>query len=356
RTARAVSLGVLIGFAVVAPNFDPEYAAALWHVRRYPKARIPLYVSIAINTMAMFIYLGITFRFRKDQNSRVYMTWYFISGAECIATLIIAYVWPVMDFSKTHFIKRLSLLTVMMLGDGLVNIAKDVVTIVQRPDAWDTRTIGMITAGVATIYFVFLIYFDWLRSSFYLPTVRHIVWTALHLPFHLSLVLFMQAFTQYIMWGKVMGVLDRMNDDLFSLYDSAATNTTSADMAKVIQQSVDKIFALYPAKLPQITSTVDVAIRNISLVHDSLWPQIRDFDKTGNVSAVLSDNLDGAFTVSYSLQNIALSLANNLFQVFNIDVAKDVIDSGKLPNQGDINSDMFQSIVGHKTWQRYRLV
>ncbi|KAG6003171.1 hypothetical protein E4U21_002285 [Claviceps maximensis] len=381
RTARAVSLGVLVGFAIVAPNFDPgeqkaqvmrtmslilmfsrailviEYATALWHVRRYKKARMPLYVSITINTIAMLIYLGITFRFQEDKNSRVYMTWYFISGAECIATLIIAYVWPVMDLSRTHLIKRLSLLTVMMLGDGLVNIAKDVVTIVQTADAWDSRTIGLITAGVATIYFVFLIYFDWLRSSFYLPAVRQIIWTTVHLPFHLSLVLFLQAFTQFIMWGKVMGVLNRMNVDLFSFDDdSPATNTTSADMAKYIQQLVDQYYALYPAKLPEITSTVNYAIRNISLVHDSLWPQLRAWDKTGNASVISSDNLDGVDTVLYSLQNIVTSLTNNLFQVFGIDLAKDVIGTGKLPNQGDINSGMFQSAMDNKTWRRYRLV
>ncbi|KAG5921727.1 hypothetical protein E4U53_003767 [Claviceps sorghi] len=384
RTARAVSLGVLVGFAIVAPNFDPgqqkasvmqtmslilmfsrailvvEYATILWHVRRYKRARIPLYASIAINTIAMLIYLGITFRFRQDKNSRVYITWYVVSGAECIVTLLIAYQWTVMDFSKTHFIKRLSLLTVMMLGDGLVNIAKDVVTIVETADAWDPRTIGLITAGVATIYFVFLIYFDWLRSSFYLPRLRNIVWTALHLPFHLSLVLFLQAFTQYIMWGKVMGVLNHMNADLFSFdVDSAGAkvaNLTSAFMATDIQRSVDDYFALYPAKLSEITGTVNIAIRNISRVPDSLWPQITVWEKTGNVSVISNDNFDAFSTVLYSLQNIVLSLTNNLFVVFGIDLAKDVIESGKLPSQGDINSGMFQSTVDHKTWRRYRLV
>ncbi|KAG6087113.1 hypothetical protein E4U15_008319 [Claviceps sp. LM218 group G6] len=415
RTARAVSLGVLVGFAIVAPNFDPgkqeakvmrtmslilmfsrailvvEYATTLWHVRRYEKSRIPLYVSIAVNAISMFIYLGVTFCFQQDKNSRVYITWYCISGAEGIATLVISYVWPVMDFSGTHFIKRLTLLTVMMLGDGLINIAKEVVTIVQAPDAWgtsfisktirlrnflsregsvktrlkltsstDSRTIGLITAGVATIYFVFLIYFDWLRSSFYLPPLRQIIWTGLHLPFHLSLVLFLQAFTKYILWGKVMGILKRMNADIFPFDGDSTgaeiTNMTSADMVKDVQRAVDDYFSQYPAKSPLITSTVNVAIRNISLVPDSLWPQIIAADKTGNASAISSENMDSFSTVIYSFQNIILSLTNNLFQVFGIDVAKDVIGSGKGPNEGDINSGMLQTKVDHKTWRRYRLV
>ncbi|KAG6018978.1 hypothetical protein E4U40_007550 [Claviceps sp. LM458 group G5] len=319
-----------------------EYATTLWHVRRYEKSRIPLY---------------------HDKNSRVYITWYCISGAEGIATLVISYVWPVMDFSGTHFIKRLTLLTVMMLGDGLINIAKEVVTIVQAPDAWvtDSRTIGLITAGVATIYFVFLIYFDWLRSSFYLPPLRQIIWTGLHLPFHLSLVLFLQAFTKYILWGKVMGILKRMNADIFSFDGDSTgaeitTNMTSAAMVKNVQRTVDDYFSQYPAKSLEISSTVNVAIWNISQVPDSLWPQIVAADKTGNASAISSENLDNYTTVAYSFQNIILSLTNNLFQVFSIDVAKDVIGSGKRPDEGDVDSGMLQTKVDHKTWRRYRLV
>jgi low temperature requirement protein LtrA len=84
----------------------------------------------------MLIYLGITFRFNDGKPSRVFMTWYIISAAEAIATLVMSYVWPVMSFSRTHLIKRLTLITVMILGDGLVNIAKEVVTMVKTPQAW----------------------------------------------------------------------------------------------------------------------------------------------------------------------------------------------------------------------------
>ncbi|KAG6053234.1 hypothetical protein E4U17_004919 [Claviceps sp. LM77 group G4] len=253
----------------------------------------------------MFIYLGVTFCFQHDRNSRVYITWYCISGAEGIATLTISYVWPVMDFSGTHFIKRLTLLTVMMLGDGLINIAKEVVTIVQAPDAW--------------------------------------------------------AFTKYILWGKVMGILKRMNADIFSFDGDSAnaeitTNMTSAAMVKNVQRTVDDYFSQYPAKSLEISSTVNVAIWNISQVPDSLWPQIVAADKTGNTSAISSENLDNYTTVAYSFQNIILSLTNNLFQVFSIDVAKDVIGSGKRPDEGDVDSGMLQTKVDHKTWRRYRLV
>ncbi|OAQ68898.1 low temperature requirement A [Pochonia chlamydosporia 170] len=385
RTARALQLGVLVGFAVVAPTFDPsnqksqtmrtmslilmfsravlavEYASTLWHVRKYKKCRIPLYVSIGVNIVTMLIYLGITFRFEDNKSSRVFMTWYFISAAEAIFTLITSSVWPVLSFTESHLMKRLTLITAMILGDGLVNIAKEVVTMVKAPQAWDPLTIGLITAGVATIYFVFLIYFDWLRSSFHLPPIRQLIWTALHLPFHLSLVLFMQAFTQYIIWSKVMNVINKLTSSYFSDGSddpSTVANFTSAQIASYFKNETNYYFSLYPAKMPQTLQTVNLAIQNISSLPDSLWPQLAKLAQTEDETTVSDSNQDPAITFLLSYNSILTSLINNLFQVFGIDLAKDIIQPTQniTQNTGNVNAGMLQNKVTTKTWRRYRLV
>ncbi|TWU72745.1 hypothetical protein ED733_001886 [Metarhizium rileyi] len=381
--ARALQLGVLVGFAVVAPIFDPsnqeaqtmrtmslilmfsravlavEYASTLWHVRQYKKSRVPLYINICVNIVALLIYLGVTFRFLDNKRTRVYMTWYFISGAEAIITLVISYLWTVMSFTETHLIKRLTLITVMILGDGLVNIAKEVVTIVQTPKAWDSLTIGLITAGVATIYFVFLIYFDWLRSSFYLPPVRQLIWTSLHLPFHLSLVLFMQAFTQYIIWSKVMSVLNQLTDNYFGgvVGDSSPqTNITSAKIGQYFKNKTDDFFSQYPAKMTETLQTVELAINNITSLPNDLWPTLEKFGNSGNASALSETTEDAVTTFLLSTQSIIASMTNNLFQAFGIDVAKDVIRPTHNITRGNISAETFQNKVTNKTWRRYRIV
>lgn len=110
-------------------------------------------------------------------------------------------------------------------------------------------TIGLVTAAAATIYFVFLIYFDWLRSSFYLPAWRQQLWTSIHLPFHLSLVLFMQGFTQYLIWSKIVDVLNRimMGVNQGGVFDLHA-NTTSKMMQDQLNQTAKAFFGLYPLK------------------------------------------------------------------------------------------------------------
>lgn len=112
-----------------------EYGSILWHVRKFQKARLPLILQITINIIPAIIYLGIAFRFREG-GSRVFVTWYVVAGLEVICTMAISNFWEVLRFTKTHLMKRMSLLTVIMLGDGIIAVAQNVVKIVEGPHAW----------------------------------------------------------------------------------------------------------------------------------------------------------------------------------------------------------------------------
>ena len=117
-----------------------EYATTYLHARAYRRARLPLLLQTLLNVATGAVYLGITFRFEhydnSGHNSRVFVTWYFIAAGEALLTIILSNFWRALSFTRTHLMKRMSLLTVMILGDGIVSIAQNVVTIVKRPDAW----------------------------------------------------------------------------------------------------------------------------------------------------------------------------------------------------------------------------
>ncbi|OAQ58443.1 low temperature requirement A [Pochonia chlamydosporia 170] len=376
RITRAIQLGVLVGFVVVAPKFHPnnqdpgtmramslilcvsraclaiEYASTLWHVRRYKKARMPLYMQIAIHAAASAVYLGVTFRFTDGKQSRVYLTWYFIAGAEAIASVLISNVSSVASLTDTHMMKRMALLTVMILGEGIQQLAKEVVTIVKNPDVWDSLTVSLVTAAATTIYLVFLVYFDWLRSSFHLPRIRQQLWTCLHLPFHLSLVLFMQAFTQYLLWSKIVSQINRIGD--ISDPTDDARNPTSIDVRNSLNASVHKFFNDYPPKISSTMETVNEALNNITRIPDKIWPMI------ANPSPVtddkLSAELDAAWdTLGSVVYALYLSMANALYGAFGINLDDDV--SKKDPAAAkNIKDGGYQLLVQDKTWRRYKLV
>ncbi|KAJ2978707.1 hypothetical protein NQ176_g3667 [Zarea fungicola] len=362
RMARAIQLGVLVGFAVVAPNFDPEdqsrstmmtmslilcasrvclaieYAHTLAQVYKYKRARRPLYAQIAINVISAAVYLGITFRFEK-RNSRVYITWYIFTAGEAVLTLLLSNFWKTLSFTRTHLMKRLSLITVMILGEGIQSVAQNIATIVKTPAAWNSYTIGVITSATGTIYFVFLVYFDWMRQL-QLPPWRQQIWTSLHYPFHLALVLFMQGFTQLILWGKAFNVFSQL---------------TSGWTPGLRAPQTAELFELYPPKYEEAWTAVNTSIANITTIPDNLWTTLQQYVATNNDNVFTDDTLDSFVTFVEQVNVIISSMANSVFNTFDIDLSTEL--QQKHPNDSSIiKSAEYQVTISGKTQKRSRLV
>ncbi|KJK73990.1 hypothetical protein H634G_10721 [Metarhizium anisopliae BRIP 53293] len=377
RATRAIQLGVLVGFVVVAPKFNPkdqdldtmramslilcfsraclavEYASTLWHVRRYKKAHLPLYLQIALHAAASAVYLGVTFRFTSEKQSRVYMTWYFIAGGEAILSLLLSNLSPVASLTKTHLMKRMTLLTVMIMGEGIQQLAKEVVTIVKNPTAWDPTTIGLVTAGTTTIYLVFLVYFDWLRDSFYLPRIRQQLWTSLHLPFHLALVLFMQGFTQYLLWSKITGQAERALD-IADPFDDAK-EMTSLKVRDSMNASVQAFFQDYPPKILSTVETVNQALNNLTTISNSFWPLLVNGTVPSDLSSAPPGYEADLATTNDAFVTLIIAMYNALFAAFGINLEEDV--SHKYPTAAkEVKDGGYQVLIYSKTWQRYNLV
>ncbi|KAM3561101.1 hypothetical protein ARSEF4850_003374 [Beauveria asiatica] len=388
RIARAVQLGVLVGFTVVAPNFDPEdqdestmmtmslmlfasriclaieYAHTLIQIYKYKRARRPLYLQIAINVISAAVYLGITFRFDGKQ-SRVYITWYIFTAAEAVVSLVVSNYWNSLSFTRTHLMKRLSLITVMILGESIQTVAQNIATIVKTPTAWNSFTIGMITSATATIYCVFLVYFDWMRHV-QLPALRQQIWTALHYPFHLALVLFMRGFTQLILFVKAFDIFQMIGGnwlvdvdgfvDNSDVEDDEFGNSTSKAIAAFLTNRTNQIFDWFPPQDPLPRSVVNHSIANISAIPEETWPAIDYWFTITNESAVIDDAMVNNYANFISQLTFILStLSNNVFQSFNIDVGTEV----RSKHPGDSNpfrQAEEQLEVDDKTRQRSRLI
>lgn len=113
-----------------------EYGSIVWHVRKFKNAQKGLYIQIGLHIVAAIIYLGVTFTFTEEGgHGHGYIAWYVVSITETIATVLMSNGWPVLSLTNTHLMRRMSLLTVIVLGDGIIVLAKNVVTIVEAPSA-----------------------------------------------------------------------------------------------------------------------------------------------------------------------------------------------------------------------------
>ena len=114
-----------------------QYTWILTHLRKHKESILPLAMQTGIHAVSAVVYLGIAFAFKEDGHNRVYMTWYFISGIEGLGTLAIGMMTSTVSFVDTHLMKRMALLTVMILGEGIESMAKKVLVIVKNPEvAW----------------------------------------------------------------------------------------------------------------------------------------------------------------------------------------------------------------------------
>ncbi|KFH43697.1 hypothetical protein ACRE_055110 [Hapsidospora chrysogenum ATCC 11550] len=374
RACRGVHLGVMVGFAVVAPHFDPtdqvpqtmrtmsiilfvsrlclsiEYGSILWHIRKFKRARLPMYLQIGLTFIASVVYLGIAFRFR-DGNSRVFITWYIASGMELILTIGISNLWEVLSFTKTHLMKRMSLLTIIFLGDSIITIGTNVARIVHTPDAWNSTVIGIVTAATATVYFMFLVYFDWMRYS-HLPAWRQQLWTVLHYPFHLAVIIFSQGFTQFIIWAKAVDVLENLN--ISSILDSpeALAAATSEQMEGTLQKVIDDFTQLYPFTYYDSWTTVNDALANVTELPDEIWPIAAGMDPGASADSVTEEDLNLFVTI---FTDLFVTMHNSLFENLGIDLQKEIA-SDNPDLAANLTAGDFQITVAGATWERYQLM
>jgi len=141
----------MVGFAVVGPDWHTidvvdlgafrifslilmasrfvlalQYLSTLWFVRAYRQYYLPLALTIAVHFIAAIIFLRMHYMFPdgQGQTSIAYMVWYIVSILETIGILTISGIWRIITFDRTHMVQRMSLLTLIILGEGIIIITK----------------------------------------------------------------------------------------------------------------------------------------------------------------------------------------------------------------------------------------
>jgi low temperature requirement protein LtrA len=81
------------------------------------------------------VFLGVGFRFQEGQNSRPYMAWYVVSAAETVGNVALSLRYKTLSFDGTHLTQRLTVLTLIIIGERVISVATSVSLIVQN-EGW----------------------------------------------------------------------------------------------------------------------------------------------------------------------------------------------------------------------------
>ncbi|KAL8954921.1 MAG: hypothetical protein Q9193_007012, partial [Seirophora villosa] len=146
RTAKLVHCGVMITFAIVGPRFDPskqggehvtmkqlnlvlvvsrvvliaQYASVMLHVRGKKKIITPLAIHIVAFAIGAVLCLAFFLTFTRDTMGQAHIIWYVIIVLEALTVFVVAGHWRAVSFQHTHLNERCGLLTLIILGEGII--------------------------------------------------------------------------------------------------------------------------------------------------------------------------------------------------------------------------------------------
>lgn len=95
---------------------------------KYSKIYLPLMLMFAIYAVSMGAFIAMTPVFREgNQNRRhIYLVWYVVMILEAVLVIAISCFWRMLSFKKTHLMERMSLLTIIVIGEGAIGVTKTV--------------------------------------------------------------------------------------------------------------------------------------------------------------------------------------------------------------------------------------
>ena len=107
-----------------------QYLVVLFFTWRakYSKIYLPLVLMFTIYAVSLGAFAGMTPAFREgNQNRRrIYLVWYVVMVCEAISAIAISCFWRMLSFKKTHLMERMSLLTIIVIGEGAIGVTKTV--------------------------------------------------------------------------------------------------------------------------------------------------------------------------------------------------------------------------------------
>ncbi|KAF9693248.1 hypothetical protein EKO04_008836 [Ascochyta lentis] len=233
RLHKAIQFGVFTGFVFAGPVFDKynnsydgesyrhfsivlvvsrcciavQYAVVMWQGRSFRQTLLPLGLSTTIHLAAAAAYAVTLAVFPKGQvGLEEQVTWVVIAIVEGLTVLLIAMNWRVVSFKYTHIVERLQLLTLIIIGEGIIGMIKSVACITKGQAKNNSTELGSVVAAVVLLYLMYMLYFDQFSEDRF-GTLRQQIWSLLHYPLHMAIVVCVEGNTSLIVWNSAVQAL-----------------------------------------------------------------------------------------------------------------------------------------------------
>ncbi|KAF9894321.1 hypothetical protein FE257_007824 [Aspergillus nanangensis] len=170
-----------------------QYAVNIAFVRdRMRSAVRPLSIIAVTLFVSSLVYLGMFFVFNRSSATRFYIwtVWFALFALEMWIIMGVSCYFPEIGLQDTHLNVRMGLLTLIIIGEGVIAVTR-IVNKTVRPVGWTKWSFVHILGATTNVYFVWQAYYD-LSPTGTLGKYTQQLWAQLHFPFHVALILLLE--------------------------------------------------------------------------------------------------------------------------------------------------------------------
>ncbi|KAL4977747.1 nineteen complex-related protein 2-domain-containing protein [Aspergillus desertorum] len=218
RLCKAMQLGIMVGFASAGTRITTRVRAEnVWAFqslslmlggsrlllsiqyivstilirKRMSCAAKGLYFIAAALLASSFVHFGMYFAFGEESaHSYIWTVWFVLFWIEMWTVFATSCITPDIGFQDTPLNVRMGLLTLIIIGEGVISVTR-LVNKTVRPGGWTKWSFVHILGVTTNVYFIWQEYFD-LTPTRPMGTFAQQIWAQLHFPFHVALVLLLE--------------------------------------------------------------------------------------------------------------------------------------------------------------------
>ncbi|KAI9934602.1 hypothetical protein MW887_000218 [Aspergillus wentii] len=202
RICKALQLGVMVGIASAGTRFTTRVRDEnIWAFKSLSLllggSRFLLAVQYAVTVLFLHKKMrpsikGISFAFQEQNilRSHLWAVWFVLFGVEMWTVMGVSYFTPDIGFQNTHLNVRMGLLTLIIIGEGVISVTR-IVNKTVRPGGWTKWSFVHILGVTTNVYLLWQAYYD-LSPRRAFGRLSQQVWAQLHFPFHVVLILLLE--------------------------------------------------------------------------------------------------------------------------------------------------------------------
>ncbi|GAQ43467.1 uncharacterized protein AtWU_09926 [Aspergillus tubingensis] len=219
RICKAIQLAAMVGFASAGSRFttrvQPENVWAFQSLslilggsrlllalqytvnavflrrRMMPAARgVSIIAGMQFVSSLTYLLMYYAFRPREGVNPYIWTVWFVLFGVEMWVVMGTSSATPGIGLQDTHLNTRMGLLTLIIIGEGVISVTR-LVNRTVGPGGWTKWSFVHILGVTTSVYFLWQAYFD-LSPRRVLGKYSQQIWAQLHFPFHVVLILLLE--------------------------------------------------------------------------------------------------------------------------------------------------------------------